>query len=76
MTFTIDTGATKSFISERIYYSVPISQRPILNQTNGLTDATGQPLPQFGAAVFRISLAPDLQFESDVIIANIEDEDL
>ena len=50
MTFTIDTGATKSFISERIYYSVPISQRPILNQTNGLTDVTGQPLPQFGAA--------------------------
>ena len=76
MTFTIDTGATKTVISERVYNAIPKSQRPTLKPTNGLTDATGQPLPQLGTAVFRIRLAPELNFESDIIVANIEDDGL
>ena len=76
MTLTIDTGATKTVISERVYNAIPKSQKPKLKPTNGLTDATGQPLPQLGTAVFKIRLAPDLHFESDIIVANIEDEGL
>ena len=42
----------------------------------GLTNATGQPLTQLGTAIFNINLASDLYFESDIIVANIEDEGL
>ena len=76
MVFTIDTGATKTVISERVYHSMPVSQRPILRKTMGLTDATGQPLTQLGTAIFKINLTPDLCFESDIIVANIEDQGL
>ena len=76
MVFTIDTGATKTVISERVYHSIPLSQRPVLRKTTGLTDATGQPLTQLGTATFKVNLAPDLQFESDIIVASIEDEGL
>ena len=32
MVFTIDTGATKTVISERVYHSIPVSQRPVLRK--------------------------------------------
>ena len=48
MAFTIDTGATKTVISERINYSIQIYQRPILKQTKVLTDATGQACHNLG----------------------------
>ncbi|MEW8548227.1 MAG: retroviral-like aspartic protease family protein, partial [Candidatus Thiodiazotropha sp.] len=73
--FTIDTGATKTIISERVYKSIPSSNRPKLNKTTGLTEASGQPLAQLGTAEFIIVLN-GMQFKADIIVANIEDDGL
>ena len=40
MTFTIDTGASKTVISDKVFRSVPESQKPTFQPTNGLTDVT------------------------------------
>ena len=75
MTFTIDTGATKTVISEKIYNSIPQSKRPKLTKTAGLTEASGQPLLQLGTALFSVVL-DGVQFSTDIIVANIEDDGL
>ena len=74
--FTIDTGATRTVISERVYNSIPEARRPKLNKGTGLTSASGQPLSQKGSAVFTISLASDIQLQSEIMVANIEDDGL
>ena len=75
MVFTIDTGASKTIISERVYKSIPSANRPMLSKTTGLTEASGQPLSQLGTAEFTITL-DGIQFKADIIVANIEDDGL
>ena len=75
MVFSIDTGATKSIISERVYKSIPSANRPKLSKTTWLTDASGQPLSQLGIAEFTITL-DGVRFKADIIVANIEDDGL
>ena len=76
MAFTVDTGATRTIISQRVYNAIPKDQRPSLQKTTGLTDASGKTLGQFGTAIFSIELANGLHFDSEIIVANIEDEGL
>lgn len=71
--FTIDTGATKTIISERVYQSISPSCRPKLSKTTGLTEASGQPLSPLGTAEFTITLH-GIQFKADIIVANVEDD--
>ena len=52
--FTIDTGATKTIISEKVYNSMPEACRPQLMQSATLSDAAGQPLSQLGTAIFSV----------------------
>ena len=44
LVFTIDTGASKTIISERVHKSIPLANSPMLSKTTGLTEASGQPL--------------------------------
>ena len=74
--FTIDTGATRTVISERVYNSIPHDQRPKLKVGTGLTDASGQPLLQLGSANFTITLSSGVKFNSEIMVADIEDEGL
>ena len=74
--FTIDTGATRTIISERVYKSIPDERRPQLKKSVGLTDASGHPLSQLGTAVFEVQLANGVQFSGEIIVADIEDEGL
>lgn len=74
--FTIDTGATLTVISERVYNSIPEGQRPKLNKCAGLTGASGQPLSQQGSAVFTITLVSGIKFKSEIMVANSEDKGL
>ena len=57
MAFTVDTGATRTIISQRVYNAIPKDQRPSQQMTTGLTDASGKTLGQFGTAIFSIELA-------------------
>ena len=73
---TIDTGATRTVISERVYNSIPEGRRPKLIRGTGLTDASGQPLSLKGSAMFTVTLASDLKLKSEIVVANIEDDGL
>ena len=74
--FTIDTGATRTIISERVYKSIPDERRPQLKKSVGLTDASGHPLSQLGTAIFEVQLANGAQFSGEIIVADIKDEGL
>lgn len=74
--FTIDTGATRTIISERVYNSIPQAQRPKLKPSPTLSDATGQPLSQLGTAMFSVKLFPNVEFSCEIIVAKIEDDGL
>ena len=73
LVFTIDTGATKTVISQRVYQSIPSAHRPLISKTTGLIEASGQPLSQLGTAEFTVKLA-GVQFKTSIIVANIEDD--
>ncbi|MEW8561290.1 MAG: reverse transcriptase domain-containing protein, partial [Candidatus Thiodiazotropha sp.] len=74
--FTIDTGATRTVISERVYHSIPEGKRPKLQKCTELTDASGHPLSQQGSAMFTIVLASGVKLHTEIIVADIEDEGL
>jgi hypothetical protein len=73
--FTADTGATKTIISDRIYNRIPAAKRPKLKASRRFSGAGGAPLVELGKAKFRFQLQ-SLQIESEVVVAEIEDEAL
>ena len=73
--FLIDTGATQTIISERVFNWIPVDKRPILQKTTSLTGPSTQPLKQAGTAMFSLALG-QLTFFREVIVAEIEDEGL
>ncbi|MEW8191404.1 MAG: reverse transcriptase domain-containing protein [Candidatus Thiodiazotropha endolucinida] len=74
--FTIDTGATRTVISDRVYNSIPEVRRPELKKCTVLTDVSGQPLSQQGSAFFTIELASGVRLNSEIMVADIEDDGL
>ena len=76
MLFNIDTGATCTVISDRVYNSNPKEERPILTQCTKPTDALGQSLPQHGRAMFDIELDDGRKFSHEILVARIEDDGL
>ena len=74
--FIIDTGATRTVISDRVYNSIPEVRRPELKKCTVLTDVSGQPLSQQGSAFFTIKLASGVRLNSEIMVADIEDDGL
>ena len=68
LTFTADTGATRSIISPRIYNSISKQHRPTLRKSVGLSDVSGLPLKLHGCTDFRIKLG-DLELKHELIVA-------
>jgi transposase InsO family protein len=75
LTFTADTGATRTIISERIFFKIPEECRPKLEKSASLSGASGQPLVELGKAMFHLKLG-ELEIDREVIVAEIEDESL
>ncbi len=73
VTFTTDTGATRTIISDRIYNKLDPVNKPSLIKTACLTGAGGQPLREMGKATFNVQLGP-ITLTREVIVAEIEDE--
>ena len=71
--FTVDTGASKTIVSKKIYEKIPINKRPTL--AHSMTCAGGTILKEHGKAIFDLQLGP-LKLSKEVIIADIEDEGL
>ena len=75
VTFTADTGATRSIISPRIYNSISKDRRPVLQKSVGLSGVSGLPLKLHGCNVFEIKLG-GLDIKHELIVAEVEDEGL
>ena len=75
LTFTADTGATRSIISPHIYNSIPKLHRPILRKSVSLSGVSGLPLKLYGCSDFQIKLG-DLELTQELIVTEIEDEGL
>ena len=56
LTFTADTGATRSIISPRIYNSISKQHGPTLRKSVGLSGVSGLPSKLHGCSDFRIKL--------------------
>jgi hypothetical protein len=52
--FTIDTGASRTVLSEEIYFKIPETRRPPLTKSSILVGADGNPLVELGTAIFYI----------------------
>ena len=75
MLFNIDTGATCTVISDRVYNSIPKEgRRPILTRCTEPTNATGQSLSHQGSAAFTIELGSGQKFTHEIKVARIEDD--
>ena len=75
LTFTADTGATRTIISDRVYNRIQPEKRPQLRKTACLSGACGTRLKELGKANFDITLG-DITLEREVIVAEIEDDAL
>ncbi|VDH94101.1 Hypothetical predicted protein [Mytilus galloprovincialis] len=73
--FTVDTGAVRTVLSVYAFNKIPHVNRPILEKSNTLACADGKPLKELGKAIFEIKLG-NLCFDTEMIVANIEDEAL
>ena len=75
VTFTMDTGASHTIISKRVFNRIPDDLRPKLVKTSSLIGAGGAPINELGKAEFELILGP-LELQKDVIVADIEDDAL
>lgn len=73
--WTTDTGASRSIISKRTFDKIPSNKRPKLKRSNSLTSVNGEPLKEFGKAIFEIQLDNET-FQEEIIVAEIEDQAL
>lgn len=73
--FTVDTGAVRTVLSVNTFNKIPLFRRPDLVESCTLSSADGKPIQELGKAIFEINLG-DLCFETELIVANIEDEAL
>ena len=73
--FTVDTGATKTVMSERTYNQIPEQVRPELKGSCSLTSVSGEPLREHGKATFNVELGTE-KMEEEIVVADVEDEAL
>ncbi|CAG2216172.1 unnamed protein product [Mytilus edulis] len=65
VTFTADTGATRTVISTKTFRKILSSKRPKLQKSSSLASADGQPLKELGKAVFNLTLG-ELALEKEL----------
>lgn len=75
MTFTADTGATRSIISHGVFDRINPGNRPQLRKSVGLLSVSGAPLKEYGCANFNLRLG-SLELQHELVVADIDDEAL
>ena len=74
MVYTVDTGASVSLLSSKLFTEIPVSDRPALSTIVPIIhNADGKPIPCRGSGVFRMMLGP-LYLEKNLIVADITDD--
>ena len=78
VTITVDTGASTTILSNRIFQKIPVQHKPHLTKNKhgitGIVGAGGGPLNFHGTGKFTISLGPSLQFDRERAVADISDD--
>ena len=69
----IDTGASISLVSIKLYESIPETQRPSLDSTSSFVGADGSPIKCLGVGQFSLGLGRAL-IDSELIVADITDD--
>ena len=76
VTFTVDTGATRTLISDKMYNKLDERSRPELRPVKvNLLNACGSKMKVLGEAQFKVNLG-DTQIMHRIIVAGISDEGL
>ena len=71
--YCVDTGASSTIVSTRVYEEISKTNRPILRPTRPHCAADGRPLKSNGKGKFTVGLG-DLLFEREWTVANITDD--
>ena len=75
VTFTVDTGASRTVISIKTYYQIPLGIRPPLQKSRCLSGANGKPLMELGKGTFNLVLG-SVTMKRELVVAEIEDDAL
>jgi len=73
VTFTADTGASRSVVSSRVYDQLSTKDKPVLKGSVKLRGAGGSPIREKGAGEFNLILGP-VKVICQAVVADIEDE--
>lgn len=72
--FTVDTGATRTIVSDEVYYRIPNERRPaLLKPRKGIRTANGGRLVVHGSSTFDIQLG-EVSLNRELMVAEIDDE--
>ena len=73
--YTIDTGATATVVSSKIYQNIPESNRPELKRQTAkdLVNADGRPIVTWGRGHFSMTMG-SLELRRELYVAEIEDD--
>ena len=73
--FTIDTGASKTIISKKVFEAMKEEDKPVLESPTQLVGPSGSIIKGLGKGSFDIRLG-SVQLEVDAMVADIEDDGL
>ena len=73
--FTLDTGASRTVISNNIFEAMKQEDQPELKKSSKLVGASGTAIKDLGKGCFKVRIGP-LQLEVEAIVADIEDDGL
>jgi hypothetical protein len=73
--FTLDTVASRTIISTRVYQRLPEGSRPSLSKGASLKGACGAPIAEMGKGMFKLRLGK-MEKLQEIIVAEIEDDAL
>ncbi|MES9880686.1 MAG: retropepsin-like aspartic protease [Sedimenticola sp.] len=71
--YTVDTGASRTVLSAKIYKNLDTRSRPDLIKATGLAGASGTPLIELGKAVFSMQLG-SVKLVKELVVAEIQDD--
>ena len=71
MYFTVDTGASQTILSKKVFEKIPLECRPrLVHSAHNITCAGGTTLKEHGKAVFSLQMG-NLQLSKELIVADI-----
>jgi len=73
VTFTADTGASRTVVSSRVYDQLSIKDKPVLKGSVKLRGAGGSPIREKGVGEFNMKLGP-VKVTCQAVVADIDDE--